>query len=143
MDVEGANSMNHVIIVTKCTIEKLCEGVLATKVNVADIILKLISLVNESLRRSAEAWSSSLKENISVTQARKAFLPEKFYLINAVKISSLYPYQAYLVRSEITKCILMMSTLKISLSSEKLLKTASDVSQNSWRKHPWIYLLLY
>ncbi|KAK9907006.1 hypothetical protein M0R45_002503 [Rubus argutus] len=134
MDVEGANSMNHVIIVTKCTIEKLCEmgiiasnnggslvpilnlswkgvvtllqlgdGVLATKVNVADIILKLISLVNESLRRSAEAWSSSLKENISVTEARKAFLPEKFYLINAVKISSLYPYQAYLVRKLLEK----------------------------------------
>ncbi|KAK9931372.1 hypothetical protein M0R45_018648 [Rubus argutus] len=158
VDVEGANNMNHVINVTKCTIEKLCEmgiiaannggslvpilnlswkgvvtllqlgdGVLATKVNVADIILNLISLVNESLRRSAEAWSSSLKENISVTEARKAFLPVKFYLINAVKISSLYPYQAYLVQSEITKCILMMSTLKISLSSEKLLKTASDV----------------
>ncbi|PRQ36925.1 hypothetical protein RchiOBHm_Chr4g0396881 [Rosa chinensis] len=158
MDFEGANSMNHVINVTKCTIEKLCEmgfiaannggslvpiinmswkgvvtllqlgdGVLATKVNVAALISNLISLVNESIRHAAEAWFSSLKENISVSEARKAFLPVKFYLVNAVKISSLYPYQAYLVQSEITKCILMMSTLKISLSNEKLLKTASDV----------------
>ncbi|PQM42420.1 uncharacterized protein Pyn_17368 [Prunus yedoensis var. nudiflora] len=128
MDVEGVSNMNHVINVTKYTIEKLCEigivaannggslvkvlnfswkgvvtllqlgeGVLATKVNVADIISNLISLVNESLRCAAEAWSSSLKETISVTEARKTFLPVKFYLINAIKISSLYPCQAYLL----------------------------------------------
>nr|XP_011470922.1 PREDICTED: uncharacterized protein LOC101299147 isoform X2 [Fragaria vesca subsp. vesca] len=158
MDFQGAKSMNHVINVTKCTVEKLCEmgvvaannggslvpiinmswkgvvtllqlgdGVLATKVNIAVLISNLISLVNESIRRAAEAWFSSLKENISVTEARKAFLPVKFYLVTAVKISSLYPYQAYLVRSEITKCILMMSMLKCSLSKENLLKTASDV----------------
>lgn len=158
VDFQGAKRMNHVINVTKCTVEKLCEmgvvaannggslvpiinmswkgvvtllqlgdGVLATKVNVAVLISNLISLVNESIRRAAEAWFSSLKENISVTEARKAFLPVKFYLVNAVKISSLYPYQAYLVRSEITKCILMMSMLKCSLSKENLLKTASDV----------------
>ncbi|KAL6191892.1 hypothetical protein ACLB2K_038281 [Fragaria x ananassa] len=158
MDFQGAKRMNHVINVTKCTVEKLCEmgvvaannggslvpiinmswkgvvtllqlgdGVLATKVNVAVLISNLISLVNESIRRAAEAWFSSLKENISVTEARKTFLPVKFYMVNAVKISSLYPYQAYLVRSEITKCILMMSMLKCSLSKENLLKTASDV----------------
>ncbi|XP_050373060.1 uncharacterized protein LOC126790759 [Argentina anserina] len=158
MDFDGANSMNHVINVTKCAVEKLCEmgivaannggslvpiintswkgvvtllqlgdGVLATKVNVAALISNLISLVNESIRRAAEVWFSSLKESISVTEARKAFLPVKFYMVNAVKISSLYPYQAYLVRSEITNCILMMSTLKFSLSNENLLKNASDV----------------
>ncbi|KAI5348341.1 hypothetical protein L3X38_001228 [Prunus dulcis] len=158
MGVEGFSNMNHVINVTKYTIEKLCEigivaannggslvkvlnfswkgvvtllqlgeGVLATKVNVADIISNLISLVNESLRCAAEAWSSSLKETISVTEARKTFLPVKFYLINAIKISSLYPCQAYLVQGEITNCILMISAFKILLSNEKLLKTAADV----------------
>ncbi|KAM0985685.1 hypothetical protein ACFX13_013145 [Malus domestica] len=106
---------------------QLGEGVFATKVNVADIVSNLISLVNESLKCAAEAWSSSLNDAISVTEARKTFLPINFYLINAIKISTLYPCQAYLLQREITNCILMISTFKISLSNEKLLKTAAEV----------------
>lgn len=149
--------MNHVANITKCTVEKLSElgilaangggslvtilnvswkgvgtllllgkEVLAVKVNVADIIVTLISLVNDSLRCAAEVWSS-LKEPISVNEARRTFVPVKFYLINAVKIASLFPSQAYLVYKEITLCVLTISTLRISLSHEKVLKVASEV----------------
>lgn len=109
------------------TLLQIGEGVLGTKVNVANIILTLISLVNETLKTAAEAWSSSLKETVSVTEARRKFLPVKFYLINAVKISCLYPCQAFTVHTELTCCILVISTFKLSMSNEKLLKTASEV----------------
>lgn len=106
---------------------QLGKETLAVKVSVADIILTLLSLVNESLRCAAKAWNSSLKETISVTEARRIFVPVKFYLINAVKISSLYPSQAYLVYREITHCIMIILTLKISMSNEEHMKTASEV----------------
>ncbi|PON66095.1 holliday junction resolvase [Trema orientale] len=158
MECERVDNMNHVINITKCTIEKLHEmgiiaaniggslvsmlnvswkgvgtllqlgeGLLAIKMNVADIISTLISLVNDSLKCAAEAWSSLLKETVSVTEARRKFLPVKFYLINAVKISSLYPCQACTVHRELTLCILMISTFKVLMSNKKLLKTASEV----------------
>ncbi|XP_021897023.1 LOW QUALITY PROTEIN: uncharacterized protein LOC110814019 [Carica papaya] len=151
------NIRNHVISITAITVEKLCElgilaakdggnlvsilniswkGVvtllqhgkwaLAAKVKVADIILSLISLVNESLQYAAEAWSSE-KETISVTEARRTFVPVKFYLINAVKISMFFPRQAYLVYKDITLCVLMISFLKFLLSQEKLFKIASEI----------------
>ncbi|XP_075664305.1 uncharacterized protein LOC142633929 isoform X1 [Castanea sativa] len=106
---------------------QLGKETLAVKVSVADIILTLLSLVNESLRCAAKAWNTSLKETISVTEARRIFVPIKFYLINAVKISSLYPSQAYLVYREITHCIMIILTLKISMSNEEHMKTASEV----------------
>lgn len=109
------------------TLLQLGEGELAIKMNVADIISTLISLVNESLKCAAEAWSSSLKEIVSITEARRKFLPVKFYLINAVKISCLYPCQACTVHRELTQCILMISTFKVTMSNEKLLNTASEV----------------
>ncbi|CAN6677557.1 unnamed protein product [Malus baccata var. baccata] len=133
MEFEGVSNMNHVINVIKytttttkpfptkwatttswkgvVTLLQLGEGVCATKVNVA---------------KSFEAWSSSLNETISMTEARKTFLPVKFYLINAIKRSTMYPFQAYLVRREITNCILMISSFKISLSNESLLKIATE-----------------
>jgi hypothetical protein len=106
---------------------QLGKGTLAIKVSVADIILTLLSLVNESLKCAAKAWSSSLMETVSVTEARRIFVPVKFYLINVVKISSLYPSQAYLVYREITHCVLIILTLKISMSNEEHMKTASEV----------------
>ncbi|KAL5781506.1 hypothetical protein ACOSP7_006535 [Xanthoceras sorbifolium] len=109
------------------TLLQLGKGALAIKVNVADIIVTLTSLVNESLRCGVEAWSSVQKEAISVNEARRIFVPVKFYLINAVKISSLFPSQAVLVYKEITLCVLIISTLRISLSREKPLKAASEV----------------
>ncbi|XP_062109065.1 uncharacterized protein LOC133819751 isoform X2 [Humulus lupulus] len=158
MECEGINNMNHVIDITKCSIEKLHEigiiaansggslvsilnvswrgvvsllqlgeGILATKMNVADIISSLISLANEYLKCVAEAWSSSLKESVSAVEARRKFLPLKFYLNNALKISALFPCQACTVHREFTFCILMILTFKVSLSKEKLLKAAGEV----------------
>lgn len=109
------------------TLLQLGKGALAVKMNVADIIVTLISLINESLRCTTEAWSSKLKEAISVSEARRTFVPVKFYLINAVKIASLFPRQAYIVYKEITLCLLMISSLRISLSHDKGLKIASEV----------------
>lgn len=157
MDFEAANNVNHVREIAKCTTEKLCElgilaangggsliiilnkswkgvvallqfgkGALAVKVNVADIIIALLSLVNESLRCAAKSWSS-LKVAISVIEARRTFVPVKFYLLIAAKISALYPSQSYLVYREITLSILIVSALKVSLSNEELMKTASQV----------------
>lgn len=109
------------------TLLQLGEGILAVKMKIEDIVLMLISLVNDSLRCASKAWNSSLKETVSVTEARRMFVPVKFYLINAVKICSLYPNQAYLVYRKLIHSILMISTLRISMSNEKLLKTASEV----------------
>ncbi|XP_057992670.1 uncharacterized protein LOC110659375 isoform X2 [Hevea brasiliensis] len=109
------------------TLLQLGKGMLTETVSVQDIIVTLISLVSEPLRCAAMAWSSSLEETVSVVEARRTFLPVKFYLINAVKISSLYPCQAYLVYKEITQCAMVISAFRIFLSFEKLLNTASEV----------------
>ncbi|CAG7900257.1 unnamed protein product [Brassica rapa] len=100
---------------------------LASKVDVGEIILKLISLIKESLRFSAVAWSCSVKENISATEARRVFLPVKFYLINAVKVAALFPNQVSMVFKEISLCILMISAFKVSLSQQTHGKYASEV----------------
>lgn len=109
------------------TVLQLSRGELAAKVNVADIIMTLISLVNESLRCGVEAWFSQQKEAVSVNEARRIFVPVKFYLINTVKICSLFPSQAVLAYKDITLCVLIISTLRISLSHEKHLKAPSEV----------------
>ncbi|MBA0614887.1 hypothetical protein Godav_015118 [Gossypium davidsonii] len=157
MECEQACIMNHVMNITTVTVEKLFElGILAAndggslvtilnvswkglvnllhlskgklplKVKVADIVVTLISLVNGSLKCAAESWLSP-KETISVIEARRIFVPIKFYLINAVKISSLYPCQAYTVYRHLALCVLMISTFKLSVSNEKLMKNVSEV----------------
>ncbi|XP_006589330.1 uncharacterized protein [Glycine max] len=149
--------VDHVINITKCAIEKLSQiGVLAandggnsvnilnvswkgivsllqiggghfTEVDVANIVLTLLALITEPLKCAAQAWSSSLNEAISVTEAKRIFVPVKFYLINAVKICSLYPHQAYTVYKEITECVLKITCFWIFVSNENLLKCASVV----------------
>ncbi|WCJ24199.1 hypothetical protein M5689_006177 [Euphorbia peplus] len=156
-DTNDGNLRNHIINITKLTIEKLCElgilaandggslvailnlswkgvvtllqqskGVLAESVSVQDIILTLISIVHKQLKCAAIAWSS-LEETVSATEARRTFLPIKFYLINAVKICSLYPSQVYLIYREVVHCVLTISTFRILLSFEKLLSNASEM----------------
>lgn len=105
---------------------QLGKGALASKVNIAHIILALITQANDSLRCAAESWSSPLKERVSVTEAKRIFLPVKFYLINAVRIISHYPSQAFLVYKDIILCVIMILTFRISLSQEELLKPASE-----------------
>ncbi|KAG7028781.1 hypothetical protein SDJN02_09962, partial [Cucurbita argyrosperma subsp. argyrosperma] len=108
------------------TLLQLGNGVLASKVNIAGIILNLVSLVMEPLKCAAATWSSVTNEAVSASEARRIFLPVKFFLINAVKISCLYPCQAYLVHKEIILCVLTISTYKVSLSNEKLLGTVAE-----------------
>ncbi|KAH8512859.1 hypothetical protein H0E87_006233 [Populus deltoides] len=126
---DGGSLVTILNVSWKGVITLLQQGkrVLREMLSVQDIILTLISLVNEPLRCAAVAWSSLLKETISLTEARRTFLPSKFYLTNAVKISSLYPCQAYLVYKEVTLCVIMISSFRILLSYEKLLNTASEV----------------
>ncbi|CAI9771194.1 unnamed protein product [Fraxinus pennsylvanica] len=67
------------------TLLQLGKGALAAKVNIAGVIMSLISLANESLRCAAGTWSASMTENVSVSEAKRIYLPVKFYLINAVE----------------------------------------------------------
>ncbi|GMJ08269.1 FIDGETIN-LIKE-1 INTERACTING PROTEIN [Hibiscus trionum] len=157
MECKQTCIMNHVMNITTITVEKLFElGILAAndggslvtilnvswkglvtllqlskgklplKVKVSDIVVTLISLANGSLKCAAESWSSP-KETVSVTEARRIFVPIKFYLINAVKISSLYPCQAHTVYRDLALCVLLISTFKLLVSNEKLMKDVSEV----------------
>ncbi|CAI0436728.1 unnamed protein product [Linum tenue] len=154
---EVVSVKDHVLTITKHMVEKLCElgslaasdggslvtilnvswkgvvtllqlgkEVITQRVNVQDIIRTLTSLVNGHLKCATEAWSST-QETVSVAESRRTFLPVKFYLLNAAKISSLYPCQACLVYRELMFCILLISTFRISLCYEKNLKNASEV----------------
>lgn len=155
--LDKPTSVDHAINIAKCAIEKLSQiGVLAandggnsvnilnvswkgvvsllqiggvnfTEVKVANIVLTLVELIMEPLKCAAQAWSSSLNEAISVTEAKRILVPVKFYLINAVKICSLYPHQAYTVYKEITLCVLKITYFWIFVSSENLLKCVSVV----------------
>lgn len=103
------------------------RGSLAAKVNITDVIMNLISLASESLRCAADTWSSSMKEEVSVVEAKRSFLPIKFYLINAVRIVSQYQSQALLVYKEITLLVVVILTFRIALSKVERLKSASEV----------------
>ncbi|XP_026401038.1 uncharacterized protein LOC113296893 isoform X1 [Papaver somniferum] len=99
---------------------QLGKGVLVSKINVSDIILKLISLATELLRCASESWSSSkaCPEDITSAEAKRIFYPVKFYLLNVVRISSLYASEAVKVYSEIGLFVLRISAFGISLSKE-------------------------
>lgn len=105
---------------------QLSKGALAERVSTCNIILSLISLATETLRCAAETWSSTLRETPTVAEAKRAFLPIKFYLINAVRISSEYSCKAVDIYREISRCVLLISSLGILLSKETHLRTASE-----------------
>ncbi|XP_019461972.1 PREDICTED: uncharacterized protein LOC109361106 [Lupinus angustifolius] len=157
LSLDKPTNVGHAIKITRCAIEKLSQiGVIAAKnggssvnilnaswkgvvsllqiggghfaeVNIAKILLTLLALITEPLKLAAEAWSSTLKDNVSVTEAKRIVVPVKFYMINAVKICSLYPHQAHTVHREITLCVLMVTSFWIFVINEKLLKCASAV----------------
>ncbi|XP_068491156.1 uncharacterized protein [Phaseolus vulgaris] len=150
-------TVDHVISITKCAIEKLSQiGVFAandggnsvnilnvswkgvvsllqigvghfTEVNVANIVLTLLGLITEPLKCAAQAWSSSLNESITVIEVKRIIVPVKFYLINTLKICSMYPHQAYTVYREITLCVLKITCFWLFVSNENLLKCASVI----------------
>jgi len=47
-----------------------------------------------TLRFAAEVWSSTIKETLTVSEAKRTFLTIKFYLINAARICSEYSHKA-------------------------------------------------
>ncbi|KAK9138120.1 hypothetical protein Sjap_008714 [Stephania japonica] len=77
-----------------------------------------------SCKSESESWSSKCKEGITVNEAKRSVLPVKFYLINAVRIMSQRPCKV--IYKDITQCVLMISTLGISLSREPHLKASSE-----------------
>lgn len=109
------------------TVLQLAKGTLATKVNVAGVIINLILLANQSLRRAAQTWSLPLKEAVSAAEAKRTFLPIKFFLINAVRIISQYTTEALSVYKEIAQCVILISTLTIYFSNEEFLKAAGEM----------------
>ncbi|CAH9091674.1 unnamed protein product [Cuscuta epithymum] len=108
------------------TLLQLGKGALAVKVDIGGTILSLISLANNCLRIAAEGWSSPQKQIVSFVEAKRIFLPVKFYLINAVRIISQYPTQAFSVFKDITLSLVKMETFKILLCRDELLKFASE-----------------
>jgi hypothetical protein len=142
--VKESDDVNHIISVTKCSVENLVElgilaanaggklvtvlnlswkgvvtllqlgnGFLSDKLNISDI-MSLISLAKGALSCAAQTWSS-LIEPVSAAEAKRIFIPVKFYLINAARIISHYPTQAFSVSKDITLCILMVLAFRFFL----------------------------
>ncbi|KAK1266870.1 hypothetical protein QJS04_geneDACA000121 [Acorus gramineus] len=106
------------------TILQLGKGVLSGSIDIREIILSLISLSVESLRRTAEAWF--LKETIDLSEAKRMCLLVKFYLINTVRVTSMYPIEAFSIYKEITQCVLIITSLRILLSKEIRQRAGSE-----------------
>ncbi|CAN6460546.1 unnamed protein product [Victoria cruziana] len=117
------------------------KQILTNKINVNDIVISLISLATESLRCAAEAWVSV--ENVSPVagEVKRAFIPIKFYLINAVRISSTYPSQTFRIHKEISLCVLKFSTLELNFCKEMHLKAVSEAMTEYLE--PTFFLLLH
>lgn len=90
---------------------QLANGILSKTVNIADIIQILISLARTSLRCAADAWFSTVGKTVEAADAKRAFLPIKFYLINSVRISSQYASQAFQVYEGISSIVLLILPL--------------------------------
>jgi 5'-3' exoribonuclease 2 len=105
---------------------QLGKGLIEVKLSVSDIISTLISLVIESLRVAADTWCMSLQEVIGISEARRAFLPIKFFLINAVRICTVYPAEALTIYRGIIRCTLVISSSSILFSKDPLLKAANE-----------------
>ncbi|XP_044982921.1 uncharacterized protein LOC123449685 [Hordeum vulgare subsp. vulgare] len=105
---------------------QLGKGLIEVKVSISDIISTLISLVIESLRVAADTWRMSLQEALGISEARRTFLPIKFFLINAVRICSVYPSEALTIYKDIIRCALVISSSSILFSKDPLLKAADE-----------------
>ncbi|KAH9324088.1 hypothetical protein KI387_004266, partial [Taxus chinensis] len=108
------------------------KEVMASKVNISNIILTLLSLATDSLKLSAELWllqstdGKTLLHTVTDIEAKRSCIPIKFYLINAVRISSGYPSQAFKVCGDIISCVLKISALRFVLSCQDRLRAASE-----------------
>lgn len=103
------------------------KGALDEKLKVGDIITTLISLALKMLKSASESWSVlTLEAGPSIAEAKRAFLPIKFFLINAVRICSAFPLDALVVQREIVGCALVISNLGLYFSRETRLRAASE-----------------
>ncbi|CAD6209529.1 unnamed protein product [Miscanthus lutarioriparius] len=102
------------------------KGMIEGKVNVREIIVTLLSLSVESLRVAAETWCTPLLETLGATEARRTFLPIKFFLINAVRICSIYPSEAMIIYKNIINCALVITSSSILFSKKPRLKAANE-----------------
>lgn len=102
------------------------KGMIEGKVNVREIIVTLLSLSVESLRVAAETWCTPLLETLGATEARRTFLPIKFFLINAVRICSTYPSEAMIIYKNIINCALVITSSSILFSKKPQLKAANE-----------------
>lgn len=102
------------------------KGMIEEKVNVSEIIVTLLSLSVESLRVAAETWCTPLLETLGATEARRAFLPIKFFLINAVRICLAYPCEAMTIYKNIINCALVITSSNILFSKKPQLKAANE-----------------
>lgn len=124
------------------------KEIMASKVNISNIILTLISLATDSLKLSAESWimqspdGNSNLHSVTDTEARRSCIPIKFYLINAVRISSSYPCQAFRVYDDIISCVLKISALRFVLSNQEHLKVASEALAEILEPTSFIFLRL-
>uniref|UniRef100_A0A0D3FDQ0 Uncharacterized protein n=1 Tax=Oryza barthii TaxID=65489 RepID=A0A0D3FDQ0_9ORYZ len=82
---------------------QLGKGMVEEKVNVREIILIPISVAIESLRVATERWCVPLQEVLGTAEARRAFLPIKYFLTNAVRICSIYPSEAMAIYKSIIR----------------------------------------
>ncbi|KAG8073439.1 hypothetical protein GUJ93_ZPchr0006g43216 [Zizania palustris] len=105
---------------------QLGKGMIEEKVNVRDIILTLLSLAIKSLRVAAETWCAPLQEVLGMSEARRAFLPIKFFLINAIRICSLCPSEAVAIYKNIIRFAVVISYSNILFCKNPLLKAANE-----------------
>ncbi|XP_015690770.1 uncharacterized protein LOC102707106 [Oryza brachyantha] len=106
---------------------QLGKGTIEGKVNVREIILIPISIAIESLRIATETWCVPLQEVLGTTEARRAFLPIKYFLMNAVRICSIYPSEAMAIYKNIIRCALVISYSSILFCRNPQLKAASEL----------------
>ncbi|TKV98254.1 hypothetical protein SEVIR_9G547200v4 [Setaria viridis] len=120
--------------ITSSTIQTLCKlGTYAASGGGSQVTLLNVSwkgvvslLQNESLRVAAETWCTPLPEAIGTSEARRAFLPIKFFLINAVRICSAYPSEAMIIHKNIIRCALVITSASILFSKKPQLKAANE-----------------
>ncbi|RCV46584.1 hypothetical protein SETIT_9G542800v2 [Setaria italica] len=120
--------------ITSSTIQTLCKlGTYAASSGGSQVTLLNVSwkgvvslLQNESLRVAAETWCTPLPEAIGTSEARRAFLPIKFFLINAVRICSAYPSEAMIIHKNIIRCALVITSASILFSKKPQLKAANE-----------------
>lgn len=125
------------------TLLRLAKCEVTVRIDVGDVFLTLVSLATDSLRCIVETWIHAFKEGrrLTLSEAKKALFLVKFYLVNAVRISSDFPCEALNASMELTKCVLMITSIVVSFSKENLLKAASEAL--SLVLQPTSFLLLH